>query len=174
LDANFIGNNPIAQSFSFSISQLITNFYYFYNIPFNQMIILIVVIGIIGGLGYIIFIFRKSENDSILYGFVFGTLITLLGYFDSWDHHLLNLIPLLIITIFTSSQSSRSVTLIKSSLIFLSFFSLIFTGLWFQIYSIFPYNFESTFFLILTFYAVCNYYLYRQMEENKVVLNIET
>ncbi|MFX1504249.1 MAG: glycosyltransferase 87 family protein, partial [Promethearchaeota archaeon] len=174
LEANFIGNNPIAQSFSFSISQLITNFYYFYNIPFNQIIILIVAIGIIGGIGYIIFIFGKYENDSIIYGFVIGTLITLLGYFDSWDHHLLNLIPLLIITIFSLSQYSKHITIIKASLIFLSFFSLIFTGIWFQIYSIFPYNFESTIFLILTFYAICNYYLYRKLKENKEVFNIET
>jgi hypothetical protein len=159
LDANFMGYNPIAESFSFSISQLIINFYLFYNIPYNQIIILLSVFVIIGGIGYILFIFRRFENNSILYGYVIGILITLLVYFDSWDHHLLNLIPLLIIIIFDPTYHPRKTLLIKSGLIFLSFFSLLFTGIWCLIYPIFPYNFGTTLFLIFIFYAICNYCL---------------
>ncbi|MFW9826822.1 MAG: glycosyltransferase family 87 protein [Candidatus Thorarchaeota archaeon] len=159
LDANFTGYNPIAESFSFSISQLITNFYLFYNIPYNQIIILLSVFIIIGGIGYTIFIFRRFENNSILYGYVIGIIITLLVYFDSWDHHLLNLIPLLIIIIFDPTYNSHKTLLIKTGFIFLSFFSLLFTGIWCLIYPLFPYNFGTTIFLIFIFYAISKYCL---------------
>ena len=53
LDTNFTGSNPIALNFSFSITKLITNFCYFFNIPFNQLFILIAVLGIVGGFGFI-------------------------------------------------------------------------------------------------------------------------
>ncbi|MFX0001712.1 MAG: glycosyltransferase 87 family protein [Candidatus Hodarchaeota archaeon] len=165
LNANFTGNNPIAQSFSFSISQLIVNFYYFYNIPFNQIFIILGVIVIIGGLGFIIFIFRRFENNSILYSYFFGIIITLLVYFDSWDHHLLTLIPILIIIFFNLPFDLKINRALNISIFFFSFFSLIFTGIWMQIYLIFPYNFLPTLFLLLSFYAISKYCLLKQTNE---------
>ncbi|MFX1477688.1 MAG: glycosyltransferase 87 family protein [Promethearchaeota archaeon] len=159
LDVNFTGENPIAQSFSFSISQLILNFIYFYNLTFYQVYIFIGVLLIIGGLGFIIFIIRRFEKNSILYGYCLGILILLLVYFDSWDHHLLNLIPILIIIVFDMPRHLRIISLINISLFFLSFISLFFAGIWFQIYHIFPYNFLPTLFLFLSFYGINKYCL---------------
>jgi len=166
LDTNFSGENPIAYSFSFSISQLITNFCYFYNISFNQILILFGVLGLIGGLGYLIFIFRRIEVNSILYSYAFGILITLLTYFDSWDHHLLNLIPILIIVIFSLPHYSQITPKISFSIIFFSFFSLIFAGIWFQINHIFPYNILPTFFLLFVFYEISRYCLFSTKKMN--------
>jgi len=157
LDTNFAGDNPIAQSFSFSISQLITNFYYFYSIPFNQIFILVGVIGIIGGFGFLIFIFRRFEDNSIIFSYAIGILIMLLAYFDSWDHHLLNLIPILIIIIFNLPKHSKIKGTITYSLFFFSFFSLIFSGIWMQTFQVFPYNFVPTLFLLITFYGISKY-----------------
>ena len=168
LDTNFIGNNPVALNFSFSITKLITNFFYFYNIPFNQFTVLISVVGIIGGLGFIIFIFRRFENNYIVFGYAFGILIMLLTYFDSWDHHLLNLTPILIIIIFNLSKSSKITNSIKFSLYFFNFFDLAFVGIWYLIYPLFPYNFEATFFLLLTFYAICKYCLLKRRKSIEV------
>jgi hypothetical protein len=154
LDTNFTGSNPVALNFSFSISKLIINFCYFFNIPFNQLFILIGVICIIGGTGFIIYILRKTNSNSIIYGFAFGIVIMLLAYYDSWDHHLLNLIPILIIILFNLPRYSVSVRSIKLSLIFFSFFDLAFVGIWYLIYPLFPFNFGSTFFLLVTFYTV--------------------
>jgi len=154
LDTNFTGSNPVALNFSFSITKLITNFCYFYNIPFNQLYVLIVVVSIVGGLGFIIFIIRRFKDDSIIYGFVFGIIIMLLVYYDSWDHHLLNLIPILIIIIFNLPRHSEITNSVKLSLFFFSFFDLAFVGIWYLIYPLFPYNFEGTFFLLIAFYAV--------------------
>lgn len=168
LETNFIGTNPVAINFSFSITKLLTNFFYFYNIPYNQFIVLISVVSIIGGLGFLVFIFRRDENNNIIYGYAFGVLIMLLTYFDSWDHHLLNLTPILIIIIFNLSRSSEITNSIKFSLFFFSFFDLVFVGVWYLIYPLFPYNFEATFFLLLTFYAICKYCLSKRRKSIEV------
>ncbi|TKJ20744.1 MAG: hypothetical protein CEE43_11820 [Promethearchaeota archaeon Loki_b32] len=162
LDTNFTGSNPIALNFSFSITKLITNFCYFYNIPFNQIFVLLGVIGILGGLGFIIFIIKRFEKDSIIYGYAFGIIIMLLVYFDSWDHHLLNLTPILILIIFNLPRESKVTGSIKLSLFFFNFFDLAFVGIWYLIYPLFPYNFTPTFFLILTFYGISKYCLFKQ------------
>ncbi|MFX1365689.1 MAG: glycosyltransferase family 87 protein [Promethearchaeota archaeon] len=167
LDTNFTGNNPIALNFSFSITKIITNFCYFYNIPFNQMFVLLGVIGIVGGLGFFIFIINRLEKDSIIYGYAFGILIMLLAYFDSWDHHLLNLTPILIIIIFNLPRNSEITSSIKLNLFFFNFFDLAFVGIWYLIYPLFPYNLIPTFFLILSFYGISKYSLLKQEERKK-------
>ncbi len=169
LDTNFTGSNPIALNFSFSITKLITNFCYFYNIPFNQVLILIGVIAILGGSSFMIFILRRFEENSIIYGYCFGIIIMLLTYFDSWDHHLLNLTPILIIIIFNLPRHSKTTEPIKLSIFFFSFFDLAFTGIWYLTYPLFPYNFESTFFLILAFYAISKYCLIKRGKKEKEV-----
>ena len=162
IETNFTGGNPLTLNFSFSITKIILNICYMYNIPFNQIYVLGFVLGIIGLLGYIVFLFGKyHERDSIIYGFTFGLVITLLVYFDSWNHHLLNLIPLLIIIIFNlPRQSEITNKYIKKGFFFFSFFDLAFMGLWFLTVKWFPYNFASTVFLILIFYGLSKHSLY--------------
>ncbi len=167
LDTNFTGSNPIALNFSYSITKIITNFCYFYNIPFNQIFVLFGVIGIVGGLGFMVFIINRLEKDSIIYGYTFGILIMLLAYFDSWDHHLLNLTPILILIIFNMPRQSKITGSIKSSLFFFSFFDLAFVGIWYLIYPLFPYNFVPTIFLIIIFYGISKYCLLKQRNNNK-------
>jgi len=166
LNTNFTGSNPIALNFSYSITKLIINFCYFYNIPFNQIYVLSGVIGIIGGLGFIIFIINRLEKDSIIYGYIFGIIIMLIAYFDSWDHHLLNLTPILILVIFNLPRQSKVTESIKLSLFFFSFFDLAFVGVWYLIYPLFPYNFVPTIFLILTFYGISKFCLIKQEKNN--------
>ena len=169
LATNFTGSNPIALNFSFSMTKLITNFCYFFNISFNQAIILIVITVIIGSLGFISFIFGRYDNNSIIFGYAFGIIIMLLVYFDSWDHHLLNLTPILIIIIFNLSRHSEITPSIKKSLFFFSFVDLAFVGIWYLIYPLFPYNFEGTFFLILAFYGIAKYSLIKKKKRDKEV-----
>jgi hypothetical protein len=157
LSTNFTGSNPTALNFSFSLSKLITNFCYFFNIPFNQLYILISFVFIFGGIGFIGFILRNKNNSSIIYGYTLGIILMLLSYFDSWDHHLLNLTPLLIIILFNLPRNSKIVDYIKPSLFFFNFFDLAFLGMWFLTYPIFPYNFGATFFLIITFIGIIKY-----------------
>ncbi|MFX1394836.1 MAG: glycosyltransferase 87 family protein [Promethearchaeota archaeon] len=174
ITTNFTGSNPTTLNFSFSITKLILNFCYVYNIPFNQIIIFIVVVSVLGILGFIIFIIgRFGKNFSIIYGLTLGILILLLGYFDSWNHHLLNLTPLLIIIIFNLPRHSKiNEKYIKKSFFFLNFFDLGFMWLWFPttIFLNFPYNFASTIFLIMIFYGISKYGLiiYKKNKETQL------
>ncbi|MFW9990393.1 MAG: glycosyltransferase family 87 protein [Candidatus Odinarchaeota archaeon] len=173
LNTNFTGNNPIALNFSFSITKIIINFCYFYNIPFNQISILLGVISIVGGLGFLIFIINRLEKDSIIFGYAFGVLIMLLTYFDSWDHHLLNLTPILILVIFNLPHKSEITGSIKLSLFFFSFFDLAFIGIWYLIYPLFPYNIVPTFFLLLSFYGISKYCLQKHNEKKRNGVEID-
>ena len=153
---NFTGSNPLTLNFSFSITKIYLNFCYMYNIPFNQIVVLIVVSGIVGILGLVIFFSRNIKREfSIIYGFTFSIVIMLLVYYDSWDHHLLNLIPLLIIIIFNlPRQSEITNKYIKKGFFFFSYLDIAFMGLWFLTVYWFPYNFASTIFLVLVFYGL--------------------
>ncbi|MHA2005806.1 MAG: glycosyltransferase family 87 protein [Promethearchaeota archaeon] len=165
LETNFTGSNPVALNFSFSITKLITNFCYFFNIPFNQLYILIGSILTIGITGLIFFIIRRFEKYSIIYGYTFGITIMLLVYYDSWDHHLLNLTPLLIIIMFSLPEHSDIKTYIKPSMYFFNFFDLAFVGIWYLIYPLFPFNFEGTFFLLVIFYALLKICIKKRQEQ---------
>jgi hypothetical protein len=157
--ANFTGSNPLTLNFSFSITKIWLNFCYVYNIPFNQIYVLLIVSCIVGTLGFVLFVVGKFEEKfSIIYGFIIGLIIMLLIYYDSWDHHLLNLIPLLILIIFNlPRQSELTNKYIKKGLYFLSYFDIAFMGLWFLTVAWFPYNFATTIFLILIFYGISKF-----------------
>jgi hypothetical protein len=157
ISTNFTGSNPSAVNYSFSLTKLITNFCFLFNIPFSQLTILLASVGIIGGLGFFILVLRRRTKNSILYSYSIGMLIMLLTYYDSWNHHLLNLIPLMTIIIFNLPRHSNILNYIKPSLFFFNFFDLIFVGVWFFTYPIFPFNFVGTFFLFLSLYGISKY-----------------
>lgn len=160
LNANFSGNTPIILNFSFSITKLITNFYLFYNIPFDQILIFIIVVIIIGGWGFIIYIIGRFKGETTVYGYVFGILIMLLVYFDSWNHHLLILTPILIILMFQLQKDSETTRKnIKPNILFLSFLDLPFMGIWYLTRDFFPFNFAITISLLLILYGISKYSL---------------
>ena len=170
LSTNFTGSNPLALNFSFSLTKLVTNFCYFFNIPFNQLFILIVLVGLVGGLGFFSYILRRRDTNSILFGYTMGMTIMLLTYFDSWDHHLLNLTPLLIISIFNLPRRAKLIDYIKPSFFFFNFFDLILVGVWFLTYPLFPYNFVGTFFLFVVLYSLTRYFLVKRLKPEEVNL----
>ena len=165
IEVNFIGEDTIYINHSFSLTKVIENFLYFIGVTEEQLLnvqllIFLSVLGVLGGFGFLIYLFRRRNSSDLIYGYTFGILIMLLSYYDSWDHHLLILIPFLIIIIFNLTRNSQlTKNFIKPSLYFFSFFDLAFMGIWFLGESIFPINFVPTIFLILVFYALFKYCL---------------
>ena len=160
IKTNFSGTDPVIINFSFSITKLITNFLVFYSIPYNQLIVFICVVCVIGGLGFLIYVFRRVEQYYMIYGFLLGITIMLLVYFDSWDHHLLILTPLLIVALFNLPKDSEiTKKFIIPGFFALNFLNLIFIGVWVLTISYFPYNFVSTVFLLLILYGIGIYSL---------------
>ncbi|TKJ26228.1 MAG: hypothetical protein CEE42_05295 [Promethearchaeota archaeon Loki_b31] len=162
---NITGEANTLVNFSFSITKLCTNFLFFIGIPANllvqyQLYIFIPILLIFGGIGFFIFIFRRVPRNAVIYGYTFGILIMLLTYFDSWNHHLLILTPLLTIILFDLPRNSEiSGKYIKPSIFFFSFFDIVFMGLFLLTKIFFPFNFASTIFLILVFIGLSKYYL---------------
>ncbi len=163
IEVNFTSSEPSQINHSFSITKLIINFLYFIGFTEDQILTLqmplfFIIAVIFLFIGFTPFLIRSTIHYSELYGYCFGISIMFLCYFDSWDHHLLNLTPLLIIIIFNLPRDSKlTKNYIKPSLIFLSFFDLPFMGLFFLSKSFFPFNFGSTIFLILIFYVLIKY-----------------
>jgi hypothetical protein len=168
LATNFTGSNASALNFSFSLTKLIINFCFYFNLPYSQLWILVTIVGITGILGFSFYVIRNKMKHSIIYGYTLGILIMFLTYFDTWDHHLLNLIPLLIIIIFNLPRKEIMVNLFKRGLFFFNFLDIVFIGAWFLIYVIFPFNFIPTIVLI-----ICLYGVFRVLMQNQEKLQKE-
>ncbi|MFX1588560.1 MAG: hypothetical protein ACFFC1_10420, partial [Promethearchaeota archaeon] len=94
----------------------------------------------------------------ILIGFILAILITFISYFEVWEHHLLTLIPFLIIFISILPDDSNILNkFIKPSFYVYSFLHLAFLLIFVLTYNSFPYNFGVTIFLILNFYGIIKY-----------------
>ena len=158
VEVNFTGSNPTDVSFSFSLTKLIMNFFVYYNINFNQTLIFFIVLIIFGLIGFLIYIFRGNDKNSVLIGFIFGILITFISYFEVWEHHLLTLIPFLIIFLSILPENSSILKkFIKPSFYVYNFLHLAFLLIFLLTYNFFPYNFGVTIFLILNFYGIIKY-----------------
>jgi len=157
---NITGETNTLINYSFSITKLGTNFLFFVGVPATllvqyQLYLFIPILLIIGGISFLIFIFRRVSRNIVIYGYTFGILLMLLTYFDSWNHHLLILIPLLSIILFDLPRNSEIYRkYIKTSIFFFSFFDIIFMGVFLLTQPFFPFNFASTIFLILSFYGI--------------------
>jgi hypothetical protein len=152
---NISGSFPFSPNFSMSLTKNLMNFFYYFNVPYSQLSLLLIITGILGGLGLVLFILRDKNRYSLIFGFTLGILIMFLTYYDTWDHHLLNLIPLLMIIIFVLPRKSLiTKNQIKPTLFFFSFFNLAFVGVWYLTYYIFPYNFLPVIAFFICFYGV--------------------
>ncbi len=160
MEVNFTGSNPIDISFSFSLTKLIMNFFVYYNIDFNQTLIFFIVLFIFGLIGFLTYVFRGNGKNSIIIGFIFGILITFISYFEVWEHHLLTLIPFLIIFLLILPENSSILKkFIKPSFYVYNFLHIAFLLIFVLTYNFFPYNFGVTIFLILNFYGIIKYCL---------------
>jgi len=166
LVANFTGSETVLLNHSFSITKIISNMFLYVGVPSDELVVLpifLVVLLVIGGLGFIFYIFRRSNVNNMIFGYLFGILVMFLAYFDTWDHHILQITPLLILALFTMPRNSEITRkYIKPGFFFLNFFGLVFTGIFLFIRPFFPFNFASTLFLILIFIGVSKYCLKKE------------
>lgn len=154
LTTNFTGSETIIVNHSFSLTKIILNFFIFFNISHNPLLVFLLISFIIGVLSFVVYVFRRINENSIIFAYLFGILIMLLVYYDSWTHHLLALTPLLIILIFYMPRNSKiTKKYVKPSFFFFSFFDLAFMGIWFITQKWFPFNLVSTIFLLIILYG---------------------
>ncbi|MFX1497420.1 MAG: glycosyltransferase family 87 protein [Promethearchaeota archaeon] len=168
LETNFTGSNPTDINFSFSLTKIILNFFIFYNLGFNQMLIFLMILGFFGITGFLVYIFRKPSKNALVFGYTFGILITFISYFEVWEHHLITLIPFLIILLFILPDNTTITRIfIKPSIYVYNFLNVVFLGIFVLTINFFPYNFVGTIFLILNFYGLCKYCLSKRNNTNR-------
>ncbi len=160
LEVNFLGSTPEIVNHSFSITRLVLNAINIYGIHISSFLIFFIIFFIIGILGLFIYFIRVNPQFNTSHAFSLGLLLMLLVYFDSWDHHLVILGPILSITFFYSSNSPLIFKkYVKPGFFGLAFFSMLFTGLWLLVQDLFPFNFIPTIFLLLCFYGLIKFAL---------------
>ncbi len=171
LEINFVGTETLIVNNSFSITKLIINLLSMLNIDTNllldlQIVIFLTIFVLIGVVGFLIFMIRKVQTKSIVYGYILGIIVMLLVYFDSWDLHLIILIPLLIISIIHLEDLSKEdknrvffLNSMKRSIYFFIFIDLPLFGLIYILKDIFPYNFIPTSFLLMIYVSLGLYLL---------------
>ncbi|KKM68068.1 hypothetical protein LCGC14_1464580 [marine sediment metagenome] len=185
ISINFTGEDAIDINHSFSLTKIIENFLFFIGITeekllnFHILIFLFVLI-IFGGIGFFVYLVKRKTGDDLIHGYLFGILIMLIAYFDAWDHHLLILMPFLIIIVFNLPRRSKlKEKIITPSIFFFSFLDLIFMGIWFFTKHLwesgfldiwFPINFIPTIFLILIFAGICKFCLNKDQINQKIDL----
>ncbi|MBY9007755.1 MAG: DUF2029 domain-containing protein [Candidatus Lokiarchaeota archaeon] len=172
IETNLLGEQPVDINHSFSITKLIINGFDFLGSAFNQLVIILIIFLIFFGIAIIIYIFRRNSENSLIYGYCLGIIIMLIVYFDSWDHHLLILTPILIIIISNlDNKLNARKKYIFPSFIYFSFLSLLFLGIYYLLINIFPFNFVPTIFLIVILLGIYRHLL---KNENNIINNENT
>ncbi len=111
---------------------------------------------------YILFIIFNNQESKLLDTYCIGIVTMLIVYYDSWDHHLMTLLPFIIIFLLIHQDSN--ISLLRLSYYLLAFLGVIFTGLFFITYMIFPFNICS---LILLLMIYVNLFLYLKNNRNQ-------
>jgi hypothetical protein len=170
ITTNFTGSETVLLNHSFSITKLLSNMFLYFGVPPNEMNATSIFLGVLivlGVIGFIIYVLRRPHVNSLVFGYLYGILIMFLAYFDTWDHHILQITPLLILTLFILPRYSELTRkYIKTGFFFLNFFGLLFTGVFMLTTPFFPFNFASTLFLIVIFIGISLYSLRKQTDES--------
>mgnify|MGYP006277548699 CR=1 FL=1 len=167
LRTNLTREALIEMNFSFSITRNVINGLLIFGVLRHHLIILLIITFIVGAIALAIYIFGKFGSKRLIFGYTLGLLVLLLSYFDSWDHHLLTLLPLIIILLFAlPPESEISRKYLKPAFFFLNFLDLAFMGLWFLIKPIFPFHITTTIFLIVILIGIGKYGLYKNTNNN--------
>lgn len=174
INTNFTGEYTITTNPSFSLTKLLTNFFLFYKIDFNQMVIFISVLIVTGVLAFLIHILKVPSKTAIVYGYLLGMIVMFLSYFDSWDHHIVVFTPLLILIMVDLPEDSNTTrNYLKPGFFALSFLNLIGFGVFFLVQEYFPFNFVSTIFLCWVLLGIGKYIVSENRKGEKVKHEID-
>ncbi len=165
VDINFSGEYTEEEINNFiSITRAILNLFYIMGIQSSKFIIFIIIVLIVDIPGFLIYIFKKNSNVGINEGLIYGMIIMLLVYFDSWDHHLVSLAPFLSIFLITNEfnkKSSRNQIIKNFKIGYFLLASIVvpLSGVFFLTYQIFPFNLWASIFLSIIYISLLKYSL---------------
>ncbi len=147
---------------SISVTRAILNLFYVLNAPANNIFVFFIVSLGIAVPGFLIYLFRRNSLIGMNEAIIFGMIIMLLVYFDSWDHHLVSLAPFLSIFLIVNDNSSdlkqeKSINTFKLGYYLLATLVVPMSGVFFLTYNYFPFNLWGSIFLLVIFIGLIRF-----------------
>jgi len=154
---------------SISITRDILNLFYIMGVQSSKFIVFIIIVLIVAIPGFLIYIFKKNSDVGINEALIYGMIIMLLVYFDSWDHHIVSLAPFLSIFLITINsrvnlKATRLIKNLKIGYFLLASLVVPLSGLFFLTYQIFPFNLWASIFLLIIYISLLKYSLLETAE----------
>ncbi len=142
---------------SFSLTRIILILLSIINIDVNGFLIFIIITLLILIPMYFISYKNSIQPITLIDGYLVGILVMLIVYFDTWPHHLVVLAPFLIFFILIHRDFEFN-KLLKYCHYFLATLTVLFWGIFYLTYEIFPFNVGGLILLMLTYFLIAIFY----------------
>ncbi|MFX0136512.1 MAG: glycosyltransferase 87 family protein [Candidatus Hodarchaeota archaeon] len=143
---------------SFSLTRITLILFQLIRVDINGFLVFIIITMLILIPLYYLYIQNPNQPINLINGYLTGILIMLIVYFDSWPHHLVILAPFMIFFILIN-KSFKSYKLFKYLHYLIAILMVIFWGLFYLSYKIFPFNVGGLILLMLLYYCLVVYYI---------------
>jgi len=145
---------------SFSLTRIFLILFSLIELNINSFFVFIIITLIILFPIYILFITSENQHNNLIDGYFIGITVMLVVYFDSWPHHIIVLAPFLIF-FFLFHKDFELYKIFKSIYYLLAILMVIFWGLFFLTYQIFPFNIGGLSLIMLVYFLLIYFYKHK-------------
>jgi hypothetical protein len=142
---------------SFSLTRFVLILLNIINIDINGFLIFIIITIVILAPIYFYSVKNSNQPISLIDGYLAGILVMLIVYFDTWPHHLIVLAPFLIFFILIHGDF-KYYTILKYCHYLLATLTVVFWGIFYLTYELFPFNIGGLIILIPVYFLITVFY----------------
>ena len=142
---------------SFSLTRFVLILLNLINIDINGFLIFIIITIVILAPIYFYSVKNSNQPISLIDGYLAGILVMLIVYFDTWPHHLIVLAPFLIFFILIHGDF-KYYTILKYCHYLLATLTVVFWGIFYLTYELFPFNIGGLIILIPVYFLITVFY----------------
>lgn len=143
---------------SFSLTRIFLILFSLIELRINSFFVFIIITLFILLPIYILFIASENQHNNLIDGYFIGITVMLIVYFDSWPHHIIVLAPFLIF-FFLFHKDFELYKIFKSIYYLLAILMVIFWGIFFLTYQIFPFNIGGLSLIMLLYFILIYFYI---------------
>jgi hypothetical protein len=142
---------------SFSLTRVVLILLSLINIDVNGFLIFIIITIVILAPIYFLSVKNSNQPNTLIDGYLVGILVMLIVYFDTWPHHLIVLAPFLIFFILIH-KDFEFYNVLKYCYYLLVTLTVVFWGIFYLTYEIFPFNVGGLILLMLVYFLMAIFY----------------